>query len=97
MAVEALLRWRDPQDGVLAPPVFMPLAEDTGTALDVGLWVLDRALADLRAWQEQGLDVTVAVNFSMRQLQHPELTDAALWLEQQVFTRGVPAQAGAPR
>ena len=58
----------------------MPLAEDTGTALDVGLWVLDRALADLRAWQEQGLDVTVAVNFSMRQLQHPELTDAAALL-----------------
>ena len=82
VAVEALLRWRDPEDGILAPPVFMPLAEETGTALDVGLWVLDRALADLRGWQAQGVDVTVAVNFSMRQLQQPELTEAAAALFQ---------------
>ena len=88
VAVEALLRWRDPEDGILAPPVFMPLAEETGTALDVGLWVLDRALSDLRAWQEQGLEVTVAVNFSMRQLQQPELTEAAAALFQK---RQVPA------
>jgi diguanylate cyclase (GGDEF)-like protein/PAS domain S-box-containing protein len=77
VAVEALLRWRDPEEGVVTPPVFMPLAEDTGAAHAIGLWVLDRALRDLRAWQEQGIDVTLAVNFSSRQLQQAELPDEA--------------------
>jgi diguanylate cyclase (GGDEF)-like protein/PAS domain S-box-containing protein len=80
VAVEALLRWRDPVEGVLAPPAFMPHAEEAGAALDVGLWVLDRALADLRSWHALGLEVTLAVNFSARQLQQPELPEAAATL-----------------
>jgi EAL domain-containing protein (putative c-di-GMP-specific phosphodiesterase class I) len=87
-AVEALLRWRDPEDGVLMPPEFMPLAEETGAALDVGLWVLDHALADLRGWQAQGLELTLAVNFSARQLQQPELAEQAARL---LGKHGVPA------
>jgi diguanylate cyclase (GGDEF)-like protein/PAS domain S-box-containing protein len=75
VAVEALLRWRDPDVGVVHPPVFMPLAEETGATAAIGAWVFDRALADLRAWREQGLDATLAVNLSASQLQRPELVD----------------------
>jgi EAL domain-containing protein (putative c-di-GMP-specific phosphodiesterase class I) len=75
LAVEALLRWRDPQDGVVLPPVFMPLAEEAGAAHAVGHWVLDRALTDLQMWRDQGLDITLAVNLSARQLQQPELVE----------------------
>jgi diguanylate cyclase (GGDEF)-like protein/PAS domain S-box-containing protein len=75
LAVEALLRWRDPDAGVVLPPVFMPLAEETGASIPIALWVVDRALQDLRAWTDQGLPVTVAVNLSARQLQHAQLVD----------------------
>ena len=75
VAVEALLRWRDPDVGVVLPPVFMPLAEETGASAAIGAWVLDRALADLRSWRDQGLDVTLAVNLSARQLQQAGLAD----------------------
>jgi diguanylate cyclase (GGDEF)-like protein len=72
LAVEALLRWQDPAVGIVLPPVFIPLAEETGTAPALGLWVLDRALADLRAWRDQGFDLQLAVNISARQLQQTD-------------------------
>jgi diguanylate cyclase (GGDEF)-like protein/PAS domain S-box-containing protein len=74
-AVEALLRWRDPATGVVMPADFLPLAEENGTIIAIGQWVLDRALCDLKAWHEQGLDLTLSLNVSARQLQHPELTN----------------------
>jgi diguanylate cyclase (GGDEF)-like protein/PAS domain S-box-containing protein len=75
LAVEALLRWRDPAAGVVLPTVFIPLAEETGTAPALGLWVIDRALADLRSWRDQGLEVCLAVNVSARQLQQSDLAE----------------------
>jgi diguanylate cyclase (GGDEF)-like protein/PAS domain S-box-containing protein len=75
LVAEALLRWRDPEQGVVMPPVFMPLAEDTGSAQPLGSWVLERALRDLRGWLDAGLDISVAVNLSARQLQQPDLAD----------------------
>jgi predicted signal transduction protein with EAL and GGDEF domain len=60
VAVEALLRWNDPVEGVVQPRSFMPLAEETGTILAIGSWVLDRAIGDLRAWLDQGLDLKLA-------------------------------------
>jgi EAL domain-containing protein (putative c-di-GMP-specific phosphodiesterase class I) len=53
----------------------MPLAEQTGSITAIGAWVLDRALTDLRAWHDQGIDIQVAVNVSARQLQQAELVD----------------------
>jgi diguanylate cyclase (GGDEF)-like protein/PAS domain S-box-containing protein len=73
VCAEALLRWRDPDAGIVLPPVFMPLAEGTGAAMALASWVLDRGLQDLRGWQNQGIDIQVAVNLSVRQLQQPEL------------------------
>ena len=73
--VEALLRWRNPDSGVILPPDFLPQSEENGTIIDIGRWVLERALCDLKAWQDQGLDVELAVNLSARQLQDPDLAN----------------------
>jgi diguanylate cyclase (GGDEF)-like protein/PAS domain S-box-containing protein len=75
MAVEALLRWREPGTGVVMPSDFLPLAEENGTIIPIGLWVFDRALADLKSWQEQGLDLVLCLNLSARQLQHATLVN----------------------
>jgi diguanylate cyclase (GGDEF)-like protein/PAS domain S-box-containing protein len=74
-AVDALLRWRDPATGIVMPADFLPLAEENGSIIEIGQWVLERALCDLKAWQEQGLDITLSLNISRRQLQHPDLVN----------------------
>jgi predicted signal transduction protein with EAL and GGDEF domain len=75
-AVEALLRWREPASGVVMPADFLPLAEENGTIIAIGQWVLERALADLKAWQDHALDLVVSVNISGRQLQQHDLVDS---------------------
>jgi diguanylate cyclase (GGDEF)-like protein/PAS domain S-box-containing protein len=75
VAMEALLRWRDPASGVVHAPDFLPLAEESGTINAVGRWVLARALADLKAWREQGLEVLVTVNVAARQLQQHDFAE----------------------
>lgn len=72
--VEALIRWKRP-DGKLVPPdVFIPLAEQNGSILAIGEWVLEEACRQLAEWRSQGLTwLRVAVNLSTAQLHHPEL------------------------
>ena len=72
-AVEALVRWRHPERGLLAPITFIPLAEETGAIVEVGRWVLRTACAQAAAWSARAghRHVRVAVNVSVRQLQHP--------------------------
>jgi len=76
-AVEALLRWADPAGADLVPPAqFIPLAEFTGLIVPIGRWALRAACAQARAWRDAGLaPVTMAVNLSPRQLQHPDLVE----------------------
>ena len=72
--VEALLRWNDPERGLIAPDEFIPVLEDTGLILPVGLWVLETACAQMRAWQEAHVPVpSIAVNLSARQFLQPDL------------------------
>jgi diguanylate cyclase (GGDEF)-like protein len=86
-AVEALLRWRHPTKGLLAPSSFIPLAEETGLMIPLGEWVLREACRQARAWQlELGCTFPVAVNLSATQFRHQNilqmihsaLTDAGL-------------------
>ena len=72
---EALVRWQHPRRGLLGPLEFIPLAEETGLIVDIGRWVLDRAIRQARDWQQRHLthDLTIAVNLSARQLRDPHL------------------------
>ena len=76
VAAEALVRWRTPPAPVVMPPDFLPIAEENGTIIPIGRWVLERALADLRAWRDRGVDITLSINLSARQLQQPDLADS---------------------
>src|SRR5205814_4325728 len=62
--VEALVRWRHPQHGLLPPDEFVPLAEQSGNISILTKWVLRTAIRQCAAWRDQGLDLTVAVNLS---------------------------------
>lgn len=67
--VEALLRWRHPELGLLLPEDFVPLAEETGLIVPIGKWALETACVDNMAWRAKGLGpLSVAVNLSLRQL-----------------------------
>jgi diguanylate cyclase (GGDEF)-like protein/PAS domain S-box-containing protein len=75
-AVEALLRWRDPTSSdIVMPPDFLPFAEENGTIIPIGQWVLDRVLEDAKGWAEAGIDLTISINLSARQLQQQDLVD----------------------
>ena len=66
---EALVRWRHPERGLLAPSEFIPLAEDTGIIVEIGEWVLERVCKQIAEWLEAGrAPLSVAVNISPRQL-----------------------------
>jgi diguanylate cyclase (GGDEF)-like protein/PAS domain S-box-containing protein len=74
--MEALVRWRDPQRGLVSPAEFIPVAEETGLIRELGDWVLAEACRQLRAWQDAGLTVgPIAVNVSARQLEQPGFAD----------------------
>lgn len=71
IGVEALLRWQDPQRGLLAPGSFLPLIEGVASLeREIGTWVLASALRQLEQWQQAGLSLPVSVNLSAEQLMH---------------------------
>src|SRR5665213_2608292 len=64
-SVEALLRWNDPENGLIAPGVFLPLLESAGLMTAIGAWVLRQAAADCREWRRMGLPpIRIAINIS---------------------------------
>ena len=76
VGAEALLRWQHPELGMLAPDVFIPIAERSGLILPIGEWVLDQACAQLRTWHDSGHpEWTMAVNLSPLQFSSPSLVD----------------------
>ncbi|MCF6187527.1 MAG: EAL domain-containing protein [Desulfobulbaceae bacterium] len=69
VGLEALIRWRHPEQGVLYPQDFLFQAEESGLIVDIGSWVLQEVCRQIAAWQQEGLSpVPVAVNISPRQL-----------------------------
>jgi diguanylate cyclase (GGDEF)-like protein/PAS domain S-box-containing protein len=76
LGAEALMRWRRPDLGNVAPADFIPIAEDTGLIQALGEWALRQACEQGKRWHEAGhSDLTVAVNLSVRQLSDPRLDD----------------------
>jgi diguanylate cyclase (GGDEF)-like protein len=76
--IEALVRWRHPQRGLVPPLDFILLAEETGLIVPLGRWVLERSCRDARRWQvdyPSDPPLTLNVNLSPRQLAHPALID----------------------
>jgi len=70
---EVLVRWQHPTRGLLVPAAFIPIAERTGLIKPMTDWILDHALAQVRAWQDAGAPVHVAVNVSAKSLQEQTL------------------------
>jgi diguanylate cyclase (GGDEF)-like protein len=71
--VEALIRWRDPIEGMLSPAYFIPACEECGAIVPLGRWILQEACQQAQAWVEDRLDFNViAVNISAREFDSPE-------------------------
>jgi diguanylate cyclase (GGDEF)-like protein len=76
VGAEALLRWQHPEFGMVSPAEFIPIAEASGQILEVGEWVLETALRQMKAWDEMELaPPVIAVNLSAVQFRHPKLAE----------------------
>jgi diguanylate cyclase (GGDEF)-like protein/PAS domain S-box-containing protein len=77
--LEALIRWNDPEFGLVSPLDFVPLLEESGLIVPVGRWVFEQAVADIERWKSLGLEVPrVAVNVSEVQLRQPNFVATVL-------------------
>ncbi len=73
-SLEALIRWDNPELGMISPAKFIPLAEDTGLIMQIGEWVLQEACRANKAWQDQGYQpICVSVNLSPKQFRHQDI------------------------
>jgi len=90
LGLEALVRWRHAERGLLPPSEFVPLAEQSGLIVPLGYWVISRALRDMQTLREQGLPpLHMAINLSFRQFQDNQLLPT---LSRLISDRGVDAQ-----
>ncbi|MEW6267141.1 MAG: EAL domain-containing protein [Thermodesulfobacteriota bacterium] len=87
IGMEALLRWHHPEMGLISPDRFIPIAEETGTIVPIGEWVLKTACEHIKALQEKGFSrLFVAVNLSPRQFGQPKLVET---IDQVLKTTGL--------
>lgn len=75
VGVEALLRWNNPNLGLISPVEFIPIAEETGVILQIGEWVLKEACTQAKTWSENGIRLKVGVNLSPRQLYQKDIVE----------------------
>lgn len=75
VGLEALVRWRHPQRGLISPGEFIPFAEESGLIGTLGEWVIREACGQIATWTSQGLPIPVAVNLSARQLARGSIVD----------------------
>lgn len=75
IGAEALLRWQDPQRGMVPPGEFLPVIEQHPISVAIGHWVIATALQQVARWQAQGLLLTTSVNINALQLQQPDFAD----------------------
>ena len=73
---EALIRWQHPENGIVFPGDFIPIAEETGLILELGEHVLKTACADIKRWRDKGLEnIRVSINFSALQVEQDNFID----------------------
>ena len=89
VGAEVLIRWRHPERGLVSPFEFIPLAEKTGLILPIGLWVLQTACAQLKAWESVPAcsDLQLAVNVSARQFRQTDFVAQVAAVLQQTGAR----------
>jgi diguanylate cyclase (GGDEF)-like protein len=78
LGFEALIRWEDPDRGMVFPDEFIPLAEETGLIIPIGWWGLEEGCRQLKDWQDRfprDVPLTMAINISARQFEQPDLVD----------------------
>jgi EAL domain-containing protein (putative c-di-GMP-specific phosphodiesterase class I) len=92
VGVEALIRWQHPDQGLVAPYRFIPVAEESGLIIPIGAWVLEQACHQLRVWNLRGQDGpqgSVEVNLSARQIDDPRIVATV----EEILTRtGLPPE-----
>ena len=76
---EALIRWNHPEKGRICPGEFIPIAEETGSIVQIGIWALRQACCQLKQWQQENiycsLPLTISVNLSVKQFAQPDLIE----------------------
>ena len=76
VGVEALIRWQHPEDGIISPTRFIPVAEETGMIIPLSKWVLETASRQNKKWQDMGFaPIRVGVNLSPQHFHEPDLLD----------------------
>jgi diguanylate cyclase (GGDEF)-like protein/PAS domain S-box-containing protein len=88
-SVEALVRWNHRELGLLPPAEFIELAEVSGMIRPLTRWVIEHVLAQARVWQDEGLELTIGVNLSVKDLYDRDLVP---WLADRLLTFGVDAR-----
>jgi polar amino acid transport system substrate-binding protein len=90
LGVEALIRWNHPVEGIISPLEFIPIAEDNGTIVNIGNWVLEQACQQIKTWiNEYGNSPVISVNLSAIQLSQSDLVGVISALLTQ---EGIPAE-----
>jgi diguanylate cyclase (GGDEF)-like protein/PAS domain S-box-containing protein len=76
VGAEVLVRWNNPESGMMLPTEFIPIAEETGLIIPIGRWVLEQACLQTAAWRKHAMpDLSIAVNLSPRQFQDGNLVN----------------------
>ena len=75
VAAEALIRWTDPEFGVVSPAQFVPLAEESGYIVTLGAWVMEQAVREAVQWMQAGMPIVVSVNVSALEFRQADFVE----------------------